>query len=77
MKATSLLLSETVNSTKRLPIVRVETRGCKTVLQMQPDKLSLDFSMATVTALDLCAHGPGIAEVILNRASAEAGAVIL
>ena len=75
MKATSLLLSETL--TKRLPIVRVDTRGCNTLFQMQPDKLSLDFDMADITALDLCAHGPGIAEVILTRALAEAGAVLL
>lgn len=77
MKATSLLLSETLTPTKRLPIVRVETRGCNTVLQMQPDKLSIDFDMANITALDLCAHGPGIAEVILTRAAADAGAVLL
>lgn len=77
MKATSLLLSETLTPTKRLPIVRVETRGCNTVLQMQPDKLSLNFDMADITALDLCAHAPGIAEVILTRAAAETGTVHL
>lgn len=59
-----------MTATKRLPFVRVETRGCETDLRMQPDKLAVDFTMASMTALDLCAHGPGIAEVILTRAAA-------
>jgi hypothetical protein len=73
VNSTSLLLSETITPMKRLPIVRMETHGCKTVLHMQPDKLQLNFEMASITALDLCAHGPGIAEVILSRVPAEAG----
>ena len=74
MHSTSLLLSETITPTKRLPFVRMETQGCKTVLHMQPDRLELNFEMASVAMLDLCAHGPGIAEVILSRVPAEAGA---
>jgi len=66
--ATSLLLSESVSATKRLPVVRVETRGCRTDLRLQPEKLGLDFRMQTLIASDLCAHGTGIAEVLLSRA---------
>ncbi len=65
--ATSLLLSESVSATKRLPVVRVETRGCRTDLRLQPEKLGLDFRMQTLIASDL-AHGTGIAEVLLSRA---------
>lgn len=66
--ATSLLLSESVSATKRLPVVRVETRGCRTDLRLQPEKLGLEFRMQSLIASDLCAHGTGIAEVLLSRA---------
>ena len=76
VQSSTLLLSESLSAAKRLPFLRVELHSYLTQLRLKPDRLAGGISVADMTALDLCSHGHGIAEVLLQR-TAEPGAINL
>lgn len=67
MQSSSLLLSESPSSLRRKAFVRVECRGCRSQARLQPARLAATLDIASMTAVDLCPHGHGIPEVLLQR----------